>query len=105
MKNMRDKMRNMVWLLWLATMVMSSAACAFAPQLSTPELRENISVLTASVSDEFGVVGQACRLIDEGRLEDAGKLIKQDSQSDPNRLDQAARRLLQIRDGSQDISQ
>ena len=102
MKNMKNKMRNIVWLLWLATMVISSAAFAFTTRLNTPELRENI---TGSVSDESDVVGQAGNLIDQGKFEDAGKLIKQNSNGDPNRFDQAAFELLEIVDGYHDISQ
>ena len=100
-----DKMRNVVGLLLLVTVAASSAACASAAGLGTPQLQENVSVFSDSVSNESGIVGQACRLIDQGKFEDAGKLIKQNSDSDPNRLDQASRRLLQIVDGYQDISQ
>jgi carboxyl-terminal processing protease len=105
MKNMKSKIRNVIWLLWLATIVISSATCAFAARLQTPQLIENVSAVTGSASNESDVVSQACQLIDQGKFDDAGKLITQNSSGDPNRLDPTSRQLLQLVGGYDEISQ
>jgi carboxyl-terminal processing protease len=105
MKNMRYKMRHLVWLLWLTTILFSSVVCAFASRSSKPVLPEDVLEVPESLSVELTSVAQACNLIDQGKFDAAGKLLERISDDDPEQLDEAAHQLLQIVDEYQDISQ
>jgi carboxyl-terminal processing protease len=105
MKNMRYKIRRLVWLLWLTTILFSSVACAFASRSSKPVLREDVLESPESFSVELTTVARACNLIDQGKFDAAGELLGRISNDDPNQFAVAAHELLQIVDEYQDISQ
>jgi len=105
MKNTRYKIRNLVPFLWLATILLSSVACAFASRTNTPALGEGMLGVPENVSVEYGVVDRACELICHGKFDAAGELFKQNSDGAPKQLSDATRQLSQIIDEYRDISQ
>ncbi|MHC4322811.1 MAG: S41 family peptidase [Planctomycetota bacterium] len=74
--------RNSIRLFWLVTIVFSLAAY-------TSEAAESLSV-------ESGIIGQACKLIYEGRFEAADELIKQSRDDYPPQLDKTVPRLSKV---------
>jgi carboxyl-terminal processing protease len=91
MQDTRYMTRNLIRLVWLLTIVFSTAPCT--------------SEAAGSVSVESGVIGQAYNLIYEGKFEAADKLIKQTGRNDPAQLDITAARLLEVVDQYKSISQ
>ena len=91
MQDKRHVIRNLMRLVWLVTIVLSSAAY-------TSEAAESLSV-------ESDVIGQACKLICEGQFDAADKLIKQSRNDDPAQLGKAVPRLSQVVDQYKSISQ
>ncbi len=91
MQDKRHVIRNLMRLVCLVTIVLSSAAF-------TSEAVESLSV-------ESGVIGQACKLICEGQFDAADKLIKQSHNDDPAQLGKAVPRLSQVVDQYKSISQ
>ncbi len=104
MKNVRYKLRRLVWLLWLATILFSSVTCAFAASSIKPTIHNDVSEASEGVSVELGVLEQACNLIDQGKFGAAGELVKQTYKGDPQHLDEDAHQLLQIVDEYKDMS-
>lgn len=90
MQKTRYIKRNLMSLVWLAAIVLSSAVYAQAPQ---------------PVSGELAVVEQACKLISEGKFEAADGLIKQTAQDQPAQFGPPARQLLEIADTYEGIAQ
>ena len=91
MKEKRHMIRNFIRLFWLVTIVLSSAAY-------TSEAAESVSV-------EYSVIGQACKLIYEGQFDAADELIKQSRNDVPDQLGKAVPRLSQLVDQYKSISQ
>ena len=91
MQDKRHAIRNLIWLFWLVTIVLS------IPAYSSNTI-EPLSV-------ESGVIGQACNLIFEGQFDAADELIKQSSNNNLPQLDKAAPRLLEVVDQYKSISQ
>ncbi|MFC1634508.1 S41 family peptidase [Planctomycetota bacterium] len=82
MNNTRYRMRHWVRIVWLVTIVFSSAAYT------------NEASLTVATESAF--VEQACKLISEGRFEAVDGLISQGSSDPTPRLGATARQLLHI---------
>lgn len=82
--------RNLIAFIWLAAIVLASAAYTQTPQ---------------PVSGELAVVEQACKLIYEGKFEAADGLIKQTTQDQPAQLGAPVRQLLEIADTYEGIAQ
>lgn len=80
-----------MWLFWLVTLVLSSAAYS--------------SNATESQPVESGVISQAFELISEGKFDAADELIKQSGNGNLAQIDEAAPRLLQVVDQYKSISQ
>jgi len=83
-------MRRWVWIFWLITIVLSSAAYTNGG--------------SATISTEMAFVEQACKLISEGRFEAVDSLVKQESGSQTLPLGATARQLLHITDEYKEIS-
>jgi len=66
---------RLIWLVWLATVVFSSSACAFAsrPAAKDPRTPQTDAVKSGSIGP--GVLNRTCELIFEGRFDAADKLI------------------------------
>lgn len=84
--------RNLMGLVWLTTIIFSSAAYS---RQTPPQ----------AVSAELAVVEQACRLIYEGKFEAADGLIRQTTKDQPAQVGPTARQLLEIADEYKDITQ
>lgn len=80
-----------MWLFWLVTLVLSSAAYS--------------SNATESQPVESGVISQAFELISEGKFDAADELIKQSGNGNLAQIDEAAPRLLQVVDQYKSITQ
>jgi carboxyl-terminal processing protease len=91
MQNKKHVTHNLIWLFWLVTIALSSAAYSSKTADSQPV--------------ESVVIEQACNLIDEGRFEAADELIKQNSSDNLSQIDKAAPRLLKVVDEYKSISQ
>ena len=91
MQEKRHMISNFIRLFWLVTIVLSSAAY-------TSEAAESVSV-------EYSVIGQACKLIYEGQFDAADELIKQSRNDVPDQLGKAVPRLSQLVDQYKSISQ
>ena len=91
MQEKRHMISNFIRLFWLVTIVLSSAAY-------TSEAAESVSV-------EYSVIGQACKLIYEGQFDAADELIKQSRNDVPAQLGKAVPRLSQLVDQYKSISQ
>ena len=91
MQDTRYMTRNLIRLVWLLTIVLSTSACTIEA--------------AGSVSAESSVIGQACNLIYEGKFEAADKLIKQTGKNNSAQLDTTAPRLLEVVDQYKNISQ
>jgi len=91
MQKTRYFKRNLIGFVWLAAIILSSAA--YSRQTPQP------------VSAELAVVEQACKLIYEGKFEAADGLIKQTTQNQPAQLGPPARQLLEIADTYKGIAQ
>ena len=92
MQDTRYAIRNLIWLVWLVTIVFSSSAFT--------------SEVAGFDSVESGIFDQACALIYQGKFGAAGELIKQnrqDSQADLSEPVEA--QLLQIVDEHENITQ
>jgi carboxyl-terminal processing protease len=91
MQETKHKIRNVIQILGLATIISLSAAFT--------------SIAADSSSVEVGTLGQACKLIYEGQFDAADKLIKQSGDADSALLDNAAPRLLRVLDQYKSINQ
>ena len=91
MQDTRTMKRRLTGFLWLATIILSSAA-------HTSEVPQTAPV-------ELAVVDQACKLISEGKFDAADGLIKQTGKDLPVQLSTTARQLSQITDAYKDITQ
>ena len=91
MQETKHKTHNVIWMLWVVTIILS------------PWARINVAADSASV--EAAALGQACKLIYEGQFEAADQLIKQSGDADSTQLDSAAPRLLQVVDKYKSINQ
>jgi len=91
MQDTKYMTRNLIRLVWLLTIVLSTTVPT--------------SEAAGSVSAESGVIGQAYNLIYEGKFEAADRLIKQTGSNDPAQLDTPTSRLLGVVDQYKSISQ
>ncbi|MFC1781718.1 hypothetical protein ACFLZ8_05600 [Planctomycetota bacterium] len=105
MRNKRHELRRFIWLLWLATMLLSTAACAFASRSDAPALRPDITETSVAVSAETGIVTEAADLIYEGDFIAAEQLIEQYYQGTPDEIDDASSKILQVVDEYKAIRQ
>lgn len=91
MQDTRYKMHRWVWIVWLVTIVFSSAA--FTNEGSV------------AISTETAFVEQACRLISEGKFDAVDGLVKGKSDRPTLALSSTARQLLSITDEYKEITE
>ena len=91
MQETRYKIRNLIRVFWLVTILLASSAYT--------------SAAVSPTSAESGILEQACKLIYEGQFDAADKLIKQSRNDDPAQLNTAIPRLLQVVDQRKIIAQ
>ena len=91
MQDTKYKMRHWVRIVWLLTIVFSSAAYT--------------NEAPATISTETAFVEQACQLISEGRFEAVDGLVGQASGSHSTQLGATARQLLHIADEYKEIAE
>ena len=91
MQDTRYTTRNLIRLVWLLTIVLSTAACT--------------SEAAGSISAESGVIGQACNLIYQGKFEAADELIKQTGKNNSAQLGTTTPKLLEVVEQYKSISQ
>ena len=90
MQDKRHTIRNLIWLFWLVTIVLSISA--YSSNAAEP------------LPVESGVISQAFELISEGKFDAADELIKQSNNNLPQ-LNRATPRLLEVVDQYKSISQ
>jgi len=91
MQNIRHNKQRLMWVLWLAMIVVSSAVYANAA--------------AQAPSAEVALVEQACKLIYEGKFEQADGLIKKTEGAESAQPTGTTRQLVQIADQYKDIFQ
>jgi carboxyl-terminal processing protease len=91
MQETKHKIRNLIWVFWLVTIILTSGAYTHAAVSST--------------AVESNSLGQACKLISEGQFDAADQLIKQSKNDDPAQFDTAGPQLLHVVDRYKSIEQ
>lgn len=104
MKNKRFKLHHSIWLLCLTTIFFLSTTCALASRSGNSTILENAQDVPESSLVELDIIEQACGLIEQGKFDNAGELIKEIS-DDPSQIDNYALNLLQIVDEHHEINQ
>ncbi len=96
MQKEKRKINSSMYLAWVATLMVSFAACALSSRPAPADINEVLLENFVPLTGENKVDNDAAELICKGDFDSAAKLIEGKISKDPNKLDAESRELLQV---------